>query len=298
MMQTNTDLQAAACAADVPKLVPAFEHVDAYFDRIGYRGTARPERGVLETLHRLHPQAIAFENLSPFCGEPVSLEPDALYRKLVVGRRGGYCYEHNLLFAGVLTAIGFRVSGLAARVLLGASPGSTPVRGHMLLRIDLDERVWLADVGFGGLTLTSPLDLGSTIRQKTSHEDFVISPCSKTYQLYGVVAGEQRLLYEFDLQPQQRCDYEVMNWYQSSHPSSRFISGLMLARVAPTGRHALSNGRYRFYDPRGGTRTRQLRHPDELLAVLDEDFGLDTRTLPGLKSRCAALLENEAAAAE
>ncbi len=298
MSQTSTDRQAAAVSADVPNLVPAFEHVDAYLHRIGYRGPVRAGLDVLQALHGLHPQAIAFENLSPFCGEPVSLDPDALYRKLVIGGRGGYCYEHNLLFAGVLTAIGFRVSGLAARVLLGAPSGSTPVRGHMLLRIDLEERVWLADVGFGGLTLTSPLALGSMRPQKTSHEDFLIKHCNQSYQLYGVVAGEERLLYEFDLQPQQRCDYEVMSWYQSSHPSSRFISGLMLARVAPTGRHALSNGRYRFHDLQGGTRTRQLRNPDEVQAVLGQDFGLDTRTLPGLESRLAALLDGEGAAAD
>ncbi len=69
--------------------------LDAYFRRIGFAGAAGPNRPTLDALHRLHPQAIAFENLDPLLGQPVRLDAAALEDKLVRSGRGGYCYEQN-----------------------------------------------------------------------------------------------------------------------------------------------------------------------------------------------------------
>src|SRR5690606_14922037 len=91
--------------------------LDGYFRRIGYGGPRTPTLETLRALQRLHPAAIPFENLSPFAGAPVSLELDAIQQKLVHDGRGGYCFEQNSLFLEVLRALGFRASGLAARVL-------------------------------------------------------------------------------------------------------------------------------------------------------------------------------------
>ena len=91
--------------------------LDAYFARIGYRGPREATLDVLKQLHALHPRAIAFENLDSFLGRPVRLDLASLEQKLVHARRGGYCFEQNTLFWKVLTALGFSVTGLAARVL-------------------------------------------------------------------------------------------------------------------------------------------------------------------------------------
>src|SRR5690606_6183767 len=111
----------------------------------------------LAAIHVAHPAAMPFENLDPFLGRAVALDLATLEAKLIHGRRGGYCYEQNLLLMQVLRALGFRVGGLAARVLWNRPKDALTPRTHMLLRIDLDGRTWLADVGFGGLTQTAPL---------------------------------------------------------------------------------------------------------------------------------------------
>ncbi|TGT04040.1 arylamine N-acetyltransferase, partial [Mesorhizobium sp. M8A.F.Ca.ET.213.01.1.1] len=111
----------------------------------------------LKALHRQHPQAIAFENLDPFLGHARKLDLASLQDKIFTHGRGGYCYEHNLLFMHALTALGFEVSGLAARVLWGQPDDAITARSHMLLRVEFDGHTYLADVGFGGLTLTAPL---------------------------------------------------------------------------------------------------------------------------------------------
>src|SRR5688572_5787925 len=99
---------------------PGSDHpldLDAYFERIGHRGPRPATLDTLAAIHALHPAAIPFENLDPFLGRPVRLDLPSLERKLVDERRGGYCFEHNLLLAAVLRRLGFAVTGLAARVL-------------------------------------------------------------------------------------------------------------------------------------------------------------------------------------
>src|SRR5688572_28326190 len=114
-------------------------NLDAYLRRVGYDGPLRPTVDVLDALAYRHATTIAFENLDPFAGRPVELSPQALERKLVEEGRGGYCFEHNLLLAQVLQAVGFEVSGLAARVLWTQPEDAITARSHMLLRVELDE---------------------------------------------------------------------------------------------------------------------------------------------------------------
>src|SRR5215510_14323543 len=145
---------------------------DAYCERIGYSGGRTATLEALRGLHFHHPQAIPFENLNPLLRLPVLLDSASLQQKLIHDRRGGYCYEQNSLFRHALEAIGFRVAGLAARVVWNMAESEVGARTHMLLRIDLDGQAYLADVGFGGLTLTSPLRLEIDVEQSTPHEPF------------------------------------------------------------------------------------------------------------------------------
>src|SRR5262245_46685487 len=132
--------------------------LDAYLRRIGYRGPRAASPEALAALHEAHVAAVPFENLDILLGRTISLDLDALEAKIVSGRRGGYCFEQNTLFRAVLERLGFRVTSLAARVRGG---DVLRPRTHMLLRVDLDEGPWLADVGFGGDGLVHPLPLAA-----------------------------------------------------------------------------------------------------------------------------------------
>jgi len=128
--------------------------LDAYCRRIGYAGERAPTLAALREIHRLQPQAIAFENLSPLLGQPVPLDDTALQEKMVHRGRGGYCFEQNLLFAAALRGFGFKLRWLTGWPRWQIAPGRVLPRTHLLLLIDLDGEQWLADVGFGGNTLT------------------------------------------------------------------------------------------------------------------------------------------------
>src|SRR4051812_25992004 len=149
--------------------------VDAYFQRIGSTGGRAPTLDTLRELHLRHAQTIPFENLNPLLRWPVRLDAASLEGKLVRDRRGGYCYEQNLLFRHALEALGFRVTGLAARVLWYAPDAVTP-RTHVVLRVEVAGEPFLADVGFGSQTLTGPIRLLSEVAQDTPYGPFRLRP--------------------------------------------------------------------------------------------------------------------------
>jgi N-hydroxyarylamine O-acetyltransferase len=265
--------------------------LDAYLARIAVAAPGPADLATLRAVVAGHAQAIAFENLDPFTGREVLLHPDALAAKLVRGGRGGYCFEQNLLLRRALDALGFRTTGLAARVLWGRpADAPVPARSHMLLRVDLPQGPHLVDVGFGGLTLTGVLALEPDVEQATPHEPFRLRPDGAGFLMQALVGGEWRTLYRFDLTEQHLADYEVSSWYLSHHPASHFVTGLMVARPAADRRYALGGTTLSVHHLGGPTERRVLETPAAVRAVLREHFLLDLAGLPGLDAALARLL--------
>ena len=246
--------------------------LDRYFARIGHDGSREPTLETLQSLHARHAAAIPFENLGAFLGEPIALDLASLHAKLLAPGRGGWCFEHNMLFSHVLEALGFRLARLAARVRWNVPPGVVAPRSHMLLLVQAGERDYIADVGFGGLTLTAPLRVEAHVEQATPHEPHRLLPSRAGFVLQAKMAGEWQDLYAFDLQEQLPQDYEAANWYLATHPRSQFVKGVIAARAAPRERHALRNTRYTVHAPGEPPRRRYLESVGEVRRVLAEEF--------------------------
>ncbi len=264
--------------------------LDAYFHRIGYSGARSATLATLRAIHARHAEAIPFENLNPLLGLPVPLDPASLERKLVQDRRGGYCFEQNLLLGEALRALGFQVTGLAARVMWNARENAVPPRGHMLLRIDLAGVPYIADVGFGGLTLTGPLRLEAGVEQETPHEPYRLLASDATFVLQARIRDGWKSLYRFDLQEQPRPDYEVTNWYLSNHPDSRFVRNLVAARPTAGRRYALFNLELSVHHLRGDTERHVLGSVPEIRAVLENQFLIRLPEVPQLDAALGRLL--------
>ncbi|MBD1876609.1 arylamine N-acetyltransferase [Nodosilinea sp. FACHB-131] len=254
----------------------------AYFDRIGcghlgnalQEGKLAPTLDTLKAIQQGHTSTIAFENLSSFFHQPVSLALEDLQQKLIHDQRGGYCFEQNLLLRSVLVDLGFQITNLAARVRWNLPKDIITPRSHMLLKVDIDETSYIVDVGFGGLTMTEPLTLVPERPQSTSHEPYRLTVAGQTYCLEAQLNQVWKPLYCFDLQAQQRCDYEVSNWYVSTYPQSLFVNSLIVARPGNGYRHALLNNQLttRYLDDR--SEQRLLTTATELHDVLSDEFGL------------------------
>jgi N-hydroxyarylamine O-acetyltransferase len=249
--------------------------VDAYLARIGYRGERAPTLVALRGIQQRHVGTIPFENLSSLAGEPVPLDLATLQAKLVRSCRGGYCYEQNLLFAAALQRLGFDVTGLAARVVWNAAPGSVNPRSHMLLKVELPEGSHIADVGFGSASLPGPLALVAGSTQATPIEPYRLMPQSDGYQLEVQLQAEWKPVYSFDLQPQQYVDYQMANWFVSTCPASRFVQSLMVARPAGTRRQTLADAELACRELDGTVERRRLASVGELRLALASTFGID-----------------------
>jgi N-hydroxyarylamine O-acetyltransferase len=267
------------------KMTPEFD-LNAYFNRIGYSGEQSPTLETLRAIHLRHTETIPFENLNPLLGWPVHLDTVSLQQKLVQNGRGGYCYEQNLLFRHALETMGFNVIGLAARVLWNIPEGTVLPRTHMLLRIDIDGQAYVADAGFGGLTLTAPLRLELDIEQSTPHEPFRLTADGAQFVLEAKLGDRWKSLYRFTLEEQLPADYEMANWYVSHHPKSRFVNGLMAARAAQDRRYALLNNEFTVHYLNGQSERRVLTTTAEIREVLSDPIGL---TLPAAPELDAAL---------
>ena len=262
----------------------------SYLDRIGEPGTWNADLPVLRRIVAAHAGSIAFENLDPFTRRDVRLDQESLSAKLVHSGRGGWCFEQNLLLRSALDALGYRTTGLAARVLWGRPADAPPTpRSHMLVLVDLPEGPHVVDVGFGGLTLTGVLALEPEVEQATPHEPFRLWPDGAGFVMQALVAGEWRPLYRFDLTEQCLADYEVTNWYLGHHPASHFLATLMAARPDTDRRYALNGTTLTVHHLGGPSECRVLQAPAEVCAVVEEHFLLDLSGLPDLETALGRL---------
>jgi N-hydroxyarylamine O-acetyltransferase len=198
--------------------------LDAYLERIGL--ASAPD---LTAVHRAHVTSIPFENLDPHRGVAVSLEAADLERKLVTERRGGYCFEQNLLLSLAYEALGARVEPLLARVRLGAQPGTVRPRSHLVLRVDAEGSRWQADAGFGAGTLLEPIPFGAGGVYEQAGWRFRVVEEGPELVLQRADEEGWADLYGFVPQPAPMVDLETSNWFTSTHPRSPFVSGLMIS---------------------------------------------------------------------
>ncbi|GAA1348240.1 arylamine N-acetyltransferase family protein [Saccharothrix algeriensis] len=250
--------------------------LDAYLARVGFRVDPEADPATtLRGLHRAHLAAIPFENADIGAGVPIALDVPSLQDKMVRRRRGGYCYEQNLLFAAVLDRLGHEVTGLAARVVLGRE-GDVP-RTHALLRVD---RKWLVDVGFGGGGLLTPMPLAQGAFEQQGDWTFRLDRDDDGWRLQSLQGGTWVPLYDFTEDPTTPADFAVLNHYMSTSPKSPFVGRLLVQRTDERTRRAITGDVLTVATPDGGPEKRTLS-PEELVTALRDDFGLELPTATG-----------------
>lgn len=214
--------------------------VEPYLRRIGYDGPRQPTSATLRGLHRQHLFTVPFENLDILLKTPILLDHTLLYDKIVCRGRGGFCYELNGLFCLLLTALGFQVEMLSARVRRDDG-GYGPEFDHMLLRVDLEEP-WLVDVGFGD-SFVDPIVFRAGGADQVNGHRYLVSPFGDEWQLLREDHKGQGPLYIFRNVPRRFQDYERMATFHQTSPESGFTKRWICSRATQDGRITLANGR-------------------------------------------------------
>lgn len=242
-----------------------------YLERIGASSPGAPNHETLRALHLAHRLAIPFENLDIQLGRPIKLDLESLQAKLVDARRGGYCFEQNTLFLHALRAFGFDAEPCEARVRPPGSDRITP-RTHMVLRAHLEGADWLVDVGFGVAGPLEPVALAGGLQEQHGWTYRIVREGAlQVLQLRDKEGW--RDLYAFVPEPRYPIDFEVANWYTSTHPESRFVLTLTAQRSSREARHVLHNLTYTCSTP-DSEESHEIGR-GELVGFLAERFGIE-----------------------
>ncbi len=244
--------------------------LQAYFDRIGYKGTPRPDLETLRALQYAHVTTVLFENLDIQMGQRIKLDLPSLEDKIVSRRRGGYCFEQNTLFQHVLKQVGFDVEPFEGQVRIARADGP---RTHMLLHVRLDGRSYVSDVGFGNSAPLEPLLLSARVQTQFGQR-YRIARAGRSRVLQLWRKGAWMDLYAFDPYPRLPIDFEVGSHYTSTHENSGFVQALVVQLLASEERHVLRNLHYQVWRGEGVAEERALAR-DELVPFLRDRFGLD-----------------------
>ncbi|WP_316153844.1 arylamine N-acetyltransferase [Cupriavidus sp. BIC8F] len=271
--------------------------LDAWLARLGIAAPPSPTLEALDIVLDAHLASIPFENIDPLLRRPVRIELDAVFDKLVTRRRGGYCFELNTLLAAGLGALGYAVTPLAARVRWGVPDDVPTATSHMLLRVEVAHRSYLADVGFGGPTpyrampLSEPADDSFPYRLAPSQPE-AATTAFHSYDLEARGGAGWIKVYRFDLTPQPWIDFVPRNWYVSTHPDSVFLQRLMAARTDGGTRVTLADGDLAERAADGTVRRTRLASPEAVVQALSDRFGvlLDDDLRRGLADALPALL--------
>ena len=250
-------------------------NVDKYLQRINFNGLTLPDLKTLQGLHLAHLQTVPFENLDIGLKRPIRIDEDSIWDKIVVNRRGGFCYELNGLFAWLLQQIGFKVTYLNARVF--NQEGKLGIDfDHLALLVQMPDESerWLADVGFGD-SFILPLAFGEVEEQIQGLRAYRLKQTSNGYIVWQKnYDGKWERHYFFDLEPHKFPDeYKFACSYHQTSPKSSFTHKSIISRATSDGRVSLEEEKLIL--TQNGQRTEQIiESKDEYRELLQKYFGV------------------------
>ena len=254
-------------------------NLSSYLARIGCRRAPRPDIATLRMLQRAHTLSVPFENLDVQLGRRITTDVRDAYDKIVLRRRGGWCYEQNGLFGWALSEIGFEVTRVAAAVMR-TKRGDVSEANHLalLVRTPDTDATWLADVGFGG-SLLEPIRLEDS---EHLHEPFRLGlrRLDDGHWQFWENAGDGEFSYDF--RPEAASEDALVRKceFLQTDPDSSFVLNLVAQSRTPV-RHSTLRGRVLTCYDADGAVTRTLESPDQLVHILTAEFGLQVPEIAG-----------------
>lgn len=248
--------------------------IEGYLERIHYKGSIDVSKETLYNIHTAHALNIPFENLDVYFKKPVYLDKQSLYKKIVINKRGGYCFEMNGLLSIVLKELGFKVSNLLARIT--KDNGITyNAKTHQVLCVEIDNDKYLLDVGFGNHGLAAPILLKPGKEQEQFYDTFRIIEVEKYgYALQRKVEDEFMSMYAFNLEECSPADFIMSHHFTSTFPESLFVNKKVCTMPTKEGRITLTDDHFKVIKG-NETSIIQIDNEDHYNKLLKEHFKLN-----------------------
>jgi len=252
--------------------------LNAYLARINYKGPRTPTYDALAGILRAHIASIPFESFDVLLGRPIRLDLEGLQAKIVARGRGGYCFEHGSLMHAALDAIGFAPTRHSSRVVLFEARNES-VRQHMFLTVAIGGVTYVVDPGFGPFASALPVPVDGTpvpINAPTHR----LAHDGNDWILYVTRDGKPVQGWVSTMEVEYPVDFEMMNYYMSSHPASFFTHNILASAVTREGRVNIMNKDVNFVRS-GVAESAQLPDRKALRSLVVQHFGFD---LPELET--------------
>lgn len=209
-----------------------------YLNRIGIDKAEHLSLEFLTRIQERHLLSIPFEDLD-IPSIRIELNFEKIYKKIVLNKRGGFCYELNGLLHWLLTSLGFRVDMLSARVFNNSTNEFGPEYDHMVLLVHL-EQDYLVDVGFGD-SFRVPIQLPDGEVVDVSGRYKIFNTSGNIFELRQKKEETWQSQYNFSTEPKQFNDFSQMCAFQQDSPGSHFRTRMVCTIATETGRITLSN---------------------------------------------------------
>ncbi|MEM1340306.1 MAG: arylamine N-acetyltransferase [Bacteroidota bacterium] len=214
--------------------------VQKYLTRISFQGPIIVDKNTLYSLQKTHLLNVPFENLDIHYNRKISLSLHDIYKKIVVQKRGGFCYELNGLFHWLLAAIGFNAKLVSARVYTENDKYS-PEYDHLAILVDLDGQGFLVDVGFGKFSFEPlPIQLNELIYD--SYGVFVFDNYNATYIRVNEKIEDKRIpQYIFSTKERTLTEFKERCAFHQQSKDSHFTQKKVVSIAKEDGRITLNN---------------------------------------------------------
>lgn len=253
-----------------------FPQCDAYLQRLGLEKTDALSLAWLNQLIERHLSVIPFEDLTPaYFKEKVSIDLNVIYDKIILHKRGGYCFELNALFLGLLRGLGFEAWPIACRVL--KRPG-LPLCAHRASIVLLDGKQYFCDVGLGGIICPQAAELTPHKQTKTRLGTFFFIPeYTGWYKMQLIPKGGENEAPVDALMitnnPSAPIDFTWPNEAMCTPPAV-FTQKIMVQRLTESGAWSVNDHTLTLRTPEG-KKVQALTSDRELKAALLHYFDIE-----------------------
>lgn len=250
------------------------EQINLYLKKMNYKDEVKIDYNTLSKLQIAHLTNIPYENIDVLNKKSLSLDAQDLFNKMILNKRGGYCFELNGLYSNLLKSLGFNVTNLAGRFIY--QDGKTRMRLHRILKVDIDGKSYISDVGVLSELPRKSLELIVDKVQNDGKCDYKFElDENKEYILYQKKPNKDwKQIYSFSLEPQLDIDYVLPSFYCETHLNSPFINSMKVAIYTEEEHIRLFDGELIFYKD-GEVRRLEKICDKELEDVLKKYFGIE-----------------------
>jgi len=249
--------------------------IGRFLERIGISPDTAivPDIGLLGRIQSSCVTHIAYENLDILEGKPLVLTPEALYEKIVIRGRGGYCFELNGLLTYMLREMGYIVTERFARYLRGES--EIPMRRHRVVIVHMDDGDYLCDIGVGQVAPRLPLRIAEEDIQTQNGEIYRFTrDVRHGWILWDMHHGQWREYICFNDEAVYDVDFVQPSFYCEKHPDSPFNKTYMLAIKTDDGRRTIDGRCYKVFSGDEVVHIENELSDDALFALFRNEFNL------------------------